>query len=107
MVNQEIVIGVDGTQYKRSECAEDADGLWVRAGGALALVKPSAAFEARRAQEQRAREAEAATALAKAAAADAAWRAKVAKATAALQADAALPPAVKDVLLEIMQREQA
>ena len=42
------VLSADGAAYDRASLVEDADGLWTRMGGAMALVIPSPAFEARR-----------------------------------------------------------
>ena len=44
----ETITASDGTVYDRASLIEDEDGLWTRMGGALALVVPSAAFEAKR-----------------------------------------------------------
>lgn len=44
----EAITASDGTVYDKASLKEDADGLWTQMGGALALIKPSAAFEARR-----------------------------------------------------------
>ena len=44
----ETITASDGTVYDKASLKEDADGLWAQMGGALALIKPSVAFEARR-----------------------------------------------------------
>lgn len=79
------ITAADGTVYDTAALKQDADGYWAQMGGALALVKPSAAFETRRAQE--------------AAAAAAAQGAQTAAAQGALDALAApLVAAVEGVL---------
>ena len=44
----ETITASDGTVYDKASLKEDADGFWASMGGALALVKPSVAFETRR-----------------------------------------------------------
>ena len=44
----ETITASDGTVYDKASLVEDADGLWAQMGGALALVIPSASFEAKR-----------------------------------------------------------
>ena len=44
----EIILSADGVEFDRDSLIEDEDGLWAPMGGALALIKPSAAYDARR-----------------------------------------------------------
>lgn len=44
----EIIKSADGVEFDRDSLIEDEDGLWAPMGGARALIKPSAAYDARR-----------------------------------------------------------
>ncbi len=47
----EIIKSADGVDFDRASLIEDDDGFWAQMGGALALIKTSAAYEARREAE--------------------------------------------------------